>query len=185
MQNGLICVCSAGRTGSSMLMQTLLHLGIEVPAPAFLPEHIGVEKYNPKGFYELKSTIEGVKDNRFAGKAVKLFGYGLINTPKHLISKVIYCQRDREAAIKSYMPIKEIMEATTVSAAAIHDANLRAIQDYLKDMDYMVVPFEGIRQNPELWVYRIIDYLEINPSMKQISIAVKNIDPIFVEATQN
>ena len=181
----MYAIVSAGRTGSSLMMQTLLHLGVPVAAPKFLPEHIPVEKYNVKGFYELRHTVNGVTDNRYEGQAVKLFGYGLINTPKHLIKKIIYCQRDRVAAINSYIPVKEILETTTVSAADIWDANHRAIHDYLKGMDYLVVPFVGIRNDPEKWVWNIAEYLEIKPSASQVEAAVKNVEPIYVDAIKN
>ena len=181
----MIVVCGAARTGTSLAMQTLKLLGVPVPAPRFLKEHCGVEKYNPKGFYEMTDTLYGVDDHRYKGMAVKLFGYQLMNTKPHLIHKVIYTHRERENAIISYEPVKEILEQTIFSSAEIYDHNVKVIQEYLSDKDYLSVHFEEIRTNPEIVIGRVIDYLKLRPSAAQIDAAVRNVEPITINAILN
>ena len=103
---GAIIVTGEGRCGTSMMMQTLKLLGVEVAAPKFLPQHEGLHEYNPKGYYELAETVEGITSDEYEGQAVKLFAGGLLKTDPKYIGKVVRMHRYRLDACISYHPIK-------------------------------------------------------------------------------
>lgn len=164
------------RTGTSAMMQTLIHLGLETPAPPFLEQHAPILDKNPKGFYELYDEVKnGVHDKRYKGKAIKLFGGCLWNTPTQFVSKMIVMKRNKVDTLRSYQPIWEIMK-DGYTPEYIYDANYIIIDEYVKKVSHIFINFEEIRSNPKKEIERIVDFLEINPSEEQINNAIKNID---------
>lgn len=174
----MIVVTSAPRCGSSLLMQTLVHLGITSVAPAFLKEHERITEYNPGGFYEL--DIESVEDERFSGMAVKLFGGQLWMTPKHLINKLIWVQRNKRDAVNSYESVRKHLPRTEASSEEIYNANVACIRKSLDeyDGDVFVIKLEEIKARPSLFIADLVKYLQITPSGQQITAACNNINKI-------
>lgn len=163
------------RSGTSIVMQTLNLLGVPMAAEPFLPEHENIKQFNPNGFYETKVN-HGIKDERFKGKAVKLFGFDFHQTDNSLISKVIYVTRNRAEAIASYDKVRKFLPHCELTSAVVYDGNENYIKEKLKTVDYLEVSLEAIRQNPVTFVNSLIIYTGINPSDKEISAAINNIE---------
>lgn len=169
-------VTGMARSGTSMMMQTLIHLGIETPAKPFLKEHNPIKDKNPKGFYELYEEVKGgIQHNNYKGQAVKLFGGSLLRTPSEYISKMIVMKRNKEDCLKSYTPIWEIMK-DGYTPEYIYDANYIIIDEYVKKVSHIFINFEELVLAPDYEIMKVIKFLEINPTKKQISNAIKNIE---------
>jgi len=172
----MVIVTGMARTGTSMMMQTLIHLGIETPSKPFLKEHHPIKQYNPKGFYELyEEVIGGIQHDRYKGMAVKLFGGLLFKTPSEYISKLIVMNRNKEDCLKSYTPIWEIMDEG-YTPEYIYDANYIIIGSYISNVPHIFINFEDLVTNPKEEVMKVVEFLEINPTEEQFSNAIKNID---------
>ena len=169
----MIVVSSSPRCGSSLCMQTLDLLGVPMAAPKFLVEHTDIREFNPNGFYEINSE-QGVTDERYKGKAIKLFGAQLWRTKKELIDKLIFIDRNKEDAIKSYDKVRKHLPHSDYSSEAIYEANKIFIEKSI-DEKTMKITLEKVRENPTNFVSELISYLGINPSEEQINNATKNI----------
>jgi len=172
----MISVVSCGREGSSLCMQTLRLLGVEIAAPQFLKEHDKIRQYNPKGFYELSDLDGGVKDERYKGMAVKMFPLALKNTPPELISKVIRMKRNREDACISMIPVLAALHDTELTTFEIYDMNCAFLDKYLENCNHLIINFDAILENPLEEIERVVEYLDIYPSLAQIKAAYMNVD---------
>lgn len=175
---GAIVICGEGRCGTSAMMQMLKLLGVPLAAPPFIEEHKGLEQYNPKGFYELAETVNGIKDESYDGKAVKLFANGIKHTEDKYIDKIIRMKRNRTDACLSYAPILAQMEDTGLSAFEIYDINKNFLDKYLSERKHILITFENLLEDPLEVIDNIIDYLGINPSLSQIKDAYMNINVV-------
>lgn len=173
---GAIIVCGEGRCGTSLCMQTLKLLGVEVAAPDFTEKHKGLEQYNPKGFYENELAYEGIQTNEYDNKAVKLFAAGLKNTDKKYIGKVIRMKRDRVDCCISYAPILAKIETTELTTFQIYDINCEYLDNYLANCNHLTLIFEEFLENPLSCIEQIVDFLEIEPSLSQIKEAYNNVE---------
>lgn len=169
----MLVVTSAPRSGSSVCLQTMMHLGVPMASPAFLPEHAGIVEFNPGGYYETPYEF-GVCDDRYKGMAVKMFGYQLYDTDKKYISKLIWVVRDREEAIKSYEKLRPRLKHWWVSGEKVFDANIALIKECV-DADTLIVKLEDIKQRPEEFISRLIKHLNITPTDAQFMKAKQNI----------
>lgn len=172
----MIVVTGSARTGTSLLMQTLLILGYKTPAKPFLKEHDEIKQYNPKGFFELYHEIMGgVQHHKWEGQAVKLFPSILAFTNIDYISKMIVCKRDIKEATKSYKPIYKILGGFVRPKKAYKDS-YKYLEQYVKDVPHIFITFEEITTNPEKVIRELVEFLEITPSEEQIEKAIKNVD---------
>lgn len=161
------------RSGTSLCLQTMALLGVPMAAPKFLPEHDNIKEFNPNGFYEL-NDYDGVKDERHEGKAIKLFGKQLYDTPKWLIKKLIYIERRKEDAIISYDKIRERLPHSDYTSEQIYEANHNFIHNSI-DENCLILKLEWVTKYPRLFVLAICTYLEIDPTEKQFNEAVNNV----------
>lgn len=171
----MIVVTGAARTGTSMMMQTLKLLGVEVPVPAFSESHEEIKEFNPKGFYEFKDEDEVnvlLKD-----KAIKLFGgqLSLRVDQDNSIDKIIVCLRNKVDAVKSAIPVYDKM-GITANPDLLYELNYDLLFSSIKDFPTLFVKFEDITTNPKQEIERVVDFLNIKVSEDQIQEAVKNID---------
>jgi hypothetical protein len=119
----MIVVSGMPRSGSSLMMQTIQHLGVPLvgvddydfqgnsylhsqDVPEDLQERIS--KHNPQGYYDIpfeKQLSYFTEVNR--GKGVKVLGpIGPMLIPEGLTSRVILCdRRDRDAQALSFMQL--------------------------------------------------------------------------------
>ncbi len=172
----MIVITGAGRTGTSLMMQTLLLLGYKTPAKKFLPEHKGIEHLNKKGYHELyHEVLEGVHHSDYKGQAVKLFPSSLNFTPKNLISKIIICKRNKKDACKSYKPLLKFIKAD-LSAKKAYDQAYLFLDHYIDGINHIFINFEEINSNPKKVIKELCDFLELSPSSKEFNKAIKNVD---------
>ena len=172
----MIVVSGSCRTGTSMMMQTLVLLGVTSPATPFIKEHNDILHMNPKGFYELHDeVINGVHHNDYKGTAVKLFPGVLNKTPKDKVSKIIVMKRDRQDAINSFEPARKLL-GIDLTSEYIYDANYAILDNYIVDVEHIFITFVGMVTNPREEILKVIDFLGIEPSEEQINRAIKNID---------
>lgn len=172
----MICVTGMARTGTSMIMQTLVHLGVPTPSKPFIDEHKLILDKNPKGFYEMyDEVINGINHHKYKGQAVKLFAGCLNQTPKIYVDKVIVMLRDRDDTIKSYTPIHNILN-DEYTPEYIYDATYYILDEYLINVNHIFITFEDMLTNPNNEIQKIVKFLGIKPTNKQIFNAIKNID---------
>lgn len=172
----MIVVSGSARTGTSMMMQTLILLGYKSPAKKFLPEHKDILDCNPNGFYELyDEVINGIQHDKYEGQVVKMFPGCLYQTDKSLVSKIIICVRDKSETIKSYTPIHDILKQER-TPEFIYDANYLILNHYIVDVKHIFINFEDIISNPKDTVLSLCEFLEIQPGLCKINNAIKNID---------
>jgi len=172
----MIVVSGNGRSGTSMMMQTLIHLGFKTPAPNFLPEHKDIMDKNPKGFYELYREVEhGVAHHNWKGQAVKLFPGCLWQTPKEYVSKLIIMRRNREDTIESYRPIHKIL-SDSYTPEIIFDANNYILDNYTSDVDHIFINFEEITSDPRKEIERVVEFLNLERDENKMLNAINNID---------
>ena len=98
----MIVVTGTARTGTSLMMQTLMHLGVPIVGDKFSNEN-EVEECNPKGYYELpiKEIVNGIHNEEYRDKGIKLFGYSLSLSDPSLISHIILCRRNKPETLDS------------------------------------------------------------------------------------
>ena len=175
----MIVVTGAPRTGTSLMMQTLIHLGKKSPAPAFLPIHDNIKEYNKNGFFEFdEETVNGVQSSKYKGKAIKLFGGQFFLTPKKYMDKVIWCKRDDSEALESYKPIhKKMGEMLTP------EMGYRLTKDLLNIINWEDMPFDllevdlnSFKDNPKKTIDKICSFLGEDIDKKKKERAVKNIN---------
>lgn len=180
----MIVVTGSARTGTSLMVRTLMNLGFSCPSQAFEPEHDELRHMNPEGFYELiDEGLEGIQHDGYRGQVVKLFSAGLKNTPAEYIDKIIVCCRDMDEASKSYIPALESLHpdyATKDWADKIYQKNYRNIQLYLRETGIraLFVDLSNMRENPQNMLATLIRFLKINPSVDQQYAALNHIRPL-------
>lgn len=177
----MIIVTGAPRTGTSMMMQTLRILGIPITGEDFskINPFIG----NVKGYWELpeEEISAGISNNRYEGKAVKLFASGLFGTKEVLINKIIYCYRDEQETIASFLKlIKKVpirMEPTIETAEKVVKANKELIETYLGVCTKPVfrVYFTEMITEPERVISGLCSFLKIQPGPGKIQESIDNI----------
>ena len=171
----MIVVTGAPRTGTSIMMRTLITLGKESPAPKFLDYHNKIRDYNKDGFFEFAyEVVYGVKSPKYKGKVVKLFGGQFAQTPEKYIDKVIWCKRNDEDAIKSYEPIHKILKEELNPRVAYRLID-KLIKIIIENYDYLVVELEDFKKNPKKTIIDICDFLGIEKKENIMREAINNI----------
>jgi hypothetical protein len=177
----MIIVTGAPRTGTSLMMQTLQILGVPITGEAF--SNINPFIGNIKGYWELpeEEISAGITNTRYEGKAVKLFAAGLYNTKEVLINKIIYCHRDEQETVASFLKlIKKVpirMEPTIETAEKVVKANKELIESYLDVCNKPVfrVYFKEMLAEPERVISGLCAFLKIQPGTGKIQEAIDNI----------
>lgn len=132
----MILVTGYMRTGTSLMMQTLMHLGFPIAGEAF-PDG-NPEECNPEGYWELpiSETVNGIKDDRYHGKAVKLFADSILGTRNSCVDRIILCTRNKKETIHNIMRFFFVsnfdIAPTRSNAEKIYDHNKQIIDAYLK-----------------------------------------------------
>lgn len=172
----MICVTGSARTGTSMMMQTLVNLGYKTPAPKFFSKDKWLRSKNSKGFYELTTEVEnGVKHHNYKGQAIKLFPGCLWETPKEYVDKLIICYRNPTDATKSYTPIHKYLKEP-YTPLQIYNANYSLIEEYIDGVNHIFINFDVMITNPKIEIDRLVEFLGIHPSEEVIEKTIKNIN---------
>jgi hypothetical protein len=177
----MIAVTGAPRTGTSLVMQTLGCLGIELTGKEY-DESFGPKEFFPNGAWDLPvdEIIHGIKSDKYEGMAVKLYAGPLFLTDAKLISKLIICKRNKEEAVKSSFKLMQVtpdllgVDPTIQNAGRLYDVSYRMIDHYLKDnkVEFINVYFEDMLKHPVLSIDNIKTFIGSEMSVDN---AVKNI----------
>jgi len=99
----MVVVTGPPRSGTSMVMQTLRLLGMNVVGVPHLYE-FGPREFNPGGYWSLPAAdyIEGIRDNRYEGRALKVLGGWLKNINPMVVSRIIRCRRRISDSVVSF-----------------------------------------------------------------------------------
>ena len=173
----MIVVTGAPRTGTSMMMQTLLNLGYKTPAPKFSDVTKTIKEYNVKGFYEtdLKEREWGVKHHNYKGQAIKLFPGELWYTNPSFVDKIIVCKRKKKDTLKSYKEVHKILKQE-YTPGKIYDLCYGIIDNIIAEKPHIFINFEDINSKPKEIILSLCEFLGVNPSEEKINNSVKNID---------
>lgn len=177
----MIVVTGTPRSGTSMLMQTLMLLGVPIVGDKF---HDGnLPQNNPKGYWELPKTerVEGIKDHRYKGKGVKLMAQELLYTNPEFISKILFIIRYENYAVKSFQ--KCLIDNRLIkikpnrnNAEILYRYALKCSEDYIKansSIPCLKLDYKTILTNTENEIRRIRNFLDIGGNAKK---AIKNIE---------
>jgi hypothetical protein len=181
----MIIVTGSPRSGTSMMMQTLIRLGLKTPAKKFTKEHNDIINYNVGGFYELGVEChEGINHQDYKGQAVKMFPPELYLTNQKYVDKIIVCVRDRDSTINSYRPIHKILNQDS-NPEDIYDACYQIISVLITQKPHIFITFEDIINKPERIILSLCDFLNISPTSIQINDSIKNINYAINSSSSN
>jgi hypothetical protein len=191
----MIIVTGFPRMGTSLMMQTLMHLGVPVAGSKFMG--MGSEenppRMNPKGFYEDRNIVTKLADGAYEGKAVKIFlkqfdfveyflGKKWIDILEQ--SKIILCLRDFYVSEVS-MLLSGTMPVDHTRIPKMLENKMRLVQIIMSFLeknkstfDKMYrVHYESFVGYPEDNILNLIKFLELEPNEDQIKGAIANVEP--------
>jgi len=172
----MIVVTGSARTGTSLMMQTLMILGYKGVAEKFKEVHNKVRSYNPKGFYELELDEIKKLDITDEDTAVKVFGGCLPFIKPSQIEKMIIMKRNKKDAVKSSIPVFNLLGyAEEYLTDVSYDLNYAIIDGYIKRFSSIIINFEDITLNPEKDIRRLVDFLKLNVDEERIKLCITNI----------
>ena len=168
------------RSGTSLLMQILKAGDLEIS----FDDSRKPDENNPKGYYELEGgkIINKLMDgtfplDRFKGKFIKITAYGLKFLPPGNY-KIIYSERNIEEILDSMEKMARIKdknrEETKESFVKLNDM----IKDQItlrEDINVLLINYNNILFNPEIYIKKIADFLDLPNSYLDKMINV--IDP--------
>lgn len=179
----MIIVTGMPRTGTSLVMQTMDRLGMNVHGEQFPP---GMNQaHNPKGFWEGDLTLSGRRLQELVShrSAVKVNLRKLIeySTLSSVTDKIIVCRRNPAAAVNS---IKNTIDpGVNVDRGIARHIKWYAELDVALDaggkfdgVPFLNVPIAAFRSDPALWVGNIKTFAA-TPSSMDPADAVGNVDP--------
>ena len=180
-KNEIIVVTGLPRSGTSLMMQILQSLEIEL----FTDKQRSADESNPKGYFEheLVKTIE--KDNSWLkdvrGRAIKIVSPLIKYLPLDLNYNIIFMNRDLDEIIQSQ---QRMLAESNIKDDTIDSADLKQI--FIKDLKqardwidtklkcgYLEIFHSKLLVNPESEIEKLIKFLEIDVDIKA---AVKVID---------
>lgn len=195
------------RSGTSLMMQTLKLLGMTIwhKERENISQELRKqsELLNPKGFYELPIVSKGINLTKIQEKnpsfyqeiidndnsVIKLVTHGLINTDINLINKIIFCTRDPRAIAWSQTDLVQNVMVSGKDGEWIYPKLnitcnsyivniyrfLQKLPEFPKKIIY--IDYQNMNEQPDVEINKIIEFLEISPTEKQIQDAINNVDP--------
>lgn len=171
---GAIVVTGACRTGTSLMMQTLRHLGVPVVGLEY-HEEFPDDGFHPHGAWDLPyaETIDGIHGHNYDGKAIKLFGLQLSRSSPDSIGTVIVCRRNRPDAIASAERMCRARGDQMLDFGDAYDKNYVCIGAFteLWSIPTFSVQFEIMVAEPEVQVRRVARLL----GLCQTTTAIANV----------
>ena len=170
------------RSGTSLMMQTLKLLDVDVAGYAF-HDDFSIRCLNPKGYYELpyKTFLGDIDWDEYSEKAIKLAGYTLAKTDEKYIDRVIWCRRNPEECIKSILKLITIDDRysaynkTIENAKMLYDINNHYVYDYFENNETprLDVYYEEMVLFPEIAIEKVKSFLDIEADIES---AVNNVE---------
>jgi hypothetical protein len=171
----MIVVTGSARTGTSLMMQTLINLGYESVAPAFVDEHKDIIDHNKKGFYELNLDMMLAVSDKDKGKAIKVFPSCFDIIDFDLVDKIIVMNRNREDSIRSYEPVLSKLGMGKDIAPQVYDLSYERISQINNEIPIIFVNFEDITETPEKAINSLVDELNISVTDSMLENSINNI----------
>jgi len=170
----MILITGTPRSGTSMLMQTLCLLGIEITGEKFSNENL--PKHNTKGYWELPHGARRNLQSDYKGKAVKLLGedFDLLN-PDH-VEKIIFITRYNGNASKSLVKYLKTNDKITfapsrINAEKLIEYSLKVAYEFMREnpeIPRMEITFEKILNEPEREIKKLCEFLDIEFNQKAV-----------------
>ncbi|QNN24329.1 sulfotransferase [Planctomycetales bacterium ZRK34] len=168
-------VVASGRCGSSLMMQTLKLLGVDVHGFDF-PSNTKLAIYaNPKGFFEApllkKSMWMGATD----GKAVKVPIRTLQRIKQPLPTKQILTIRKPAAVVSSFAKMQKSVLTPWYYISVISVLS-EWIDEHADNWQPLIVDYDDFISSPEKIIDGLIEYLDISPTDEQRQAAIDNVE---------
>lgn len=152
MMKPVYIVSGLPRSGTSMLMQALKAGGLPIAEDGIRKP----DENNPKGYLEIESVIDKLRDNpefvfEFEEKVLKVIAFGLQYLPRGNY-KVVYMDRNIEEILDSMekmMKAKDEDREGTKSAFMKLNAKTKNDISQRDDMDVLFVNYNEILSDPE------------------------------------
>jgi len=162
MKKTVTIVSGLPRSGTSMLMQALMAGGM----PIATDEKRQPDESNPKGYMEIESIIDKLRDNpefifNYEDQVVKVIAYGLQFLPPGNY-KVIYMDRNIEEVLDSMEKMADIKdEERGVTKAAFLKLNEKSKVDIRQreDMDVLFISYNKIISDPRKHLQEVHKFL--------------------------
>ena len=184
IKNEIIVVSGLPRSGTSLMMQILQSLNVEL----FTDQKRSTDVSNPKGYFEheLVKTLEDDSTwlNAAKGKAIKIVSPLLIYLPTNLYFKIIFMNRNYDEIIQSQQKMLNVNkknESLTESEILkdIFDKDIKQAKNWIKknlNCELLDISFTKLLENPDSEIKRIIDFLELKANFKNaISVVDKTL----------
>ncbi len=151
------------RSGTSLLMQALQAGGLPVATDGKRKP----DEDNPKGYVEIESIIDKLRDNpefvfNFEDQVLKVIAYGLQYLPRGNY-KVVYMERNIEEVLDSMekmMGAKDEEREGTKAAFIKLDEKSKVNISNREDMDVLFVNYNEILSNPEEQLEKVHRFFE-------------------------
>ena len=201
----LLVVTGEPRSGTSLMMQTLKHLGLDIAgSDAPWKRHADemrterAEYLNPKGFYEIPGVVaRGLRDNSVArklyGKAVKIITPGLLRTKLRHMDKIIFCLRDpREIALSQSKLVSNVTVFTEDGEKYAPELQHIEPKRYIQSMGRfvfwqkffpefwdkaLIVDYREMLESPDETIFKVLDFIDFPSSIDRFLKAVSEVDP--------
>ena len=163
MKKLIYLVSGLPRSGTSMIMQVLEAGGM----PIATDEKRTPDESNPKGYLEIESIIDRLRDDPnyvfgFEGKVLKVIAYGLQYLPESSY-KIIYVDRNIEEVLDSMEKMvgaKDEEREVTKQAFLKLNKKVKAEISQRKDMDVLYVNYNEILASPKEKLNKIYSFLK-------------------------
>ena len=180
-RNDIIVVSGLPRSGTSLMMQILQALGVNLFTDNERPSDVS----NPKGYYEnqkvksLENDTSWIKDVQ--GKAIKVISPLIIYLPEDFCYKIIFMQRNYDEIIASQ---EKMLNSTNKKETNLNSETLKTIlkkdtnQAFQwihknKNAEMLEINFNELIENPKTGITKISHFLDIKASLIK---AIKVVD---------
>jgi hypothetical protein len=183
-ENEIIVVSGLPRSGTSLMMQILQSLNVEL----FTDQKRTADSSNPKGYFEheLVKTLEHDASWLYEakGKALKIVSPLLIYLPLNINFKIIFMIRNYDEIIQSQKKMlnedeKEDSLTKSEMLKKIFDKDIKQAKNWIKknpDCEALYISYKKLIEHPDSEIKKIAEFLEIHTELKNaISVVDKNL----------
>lgn len=176
MTNYIVSGCP--RSGTSLLMQIISRSGMQVATD----KKREADDDNLHGYYEVENIIDKIKSDpqivfNYTEQVLKVVHYGLQYLPKGDY-KIVYMDRNIEEVLDSMEKMigkKDNNREDTKQVFLKLNEKIKKLMQQRKDIDYVVVNFSNLIENPTEELQKVIRLFGIESA--KISDMVQVIDP--------
>lgn len=201
----IIVVTGDPRSGTSLMMQTLIALGIPVAGEEFpganrmrskedkVKHDTKMHNLNPGGFWEVPGVVmRGLPDpSEYFGKAIKIISPGVLRTPKESVYKYILCLRDPTSVAQSQTQLENGIKVAAPTGwddpSRSPDPVRFALENgalakwFLENQDALnktiIIEYDTFQDHPQATIAAIVHHLGLSVDKKQIKDAESKPDP--------